>query len=259
MLYKNIPAFSCECPTHHPTNLRVKTLDDFKEHNLDEAILLDFLKQQESPVLETTLLRKFFPALRDKSLRDLDLSVVQMHFILYHHLYRLVDSLRDSGYVLHIHYIFIYLIEKPKDEYCPHFDQSSVRFCLAEKETQHKYCDFHLREERQKILEKRLTHRGIKDYYLNFENFNLLENEYNTLIHQADQLKKYTFQSVDLEESYRLLGLKFGASYDRVRLAFKTLAWRYHPDVTSEPGSIRRFKAITRAYNIVKEYLKPQT
>lgn len=58
-----------------------------------------------------------------------------------------------------------------------------------------------------------------------------------------------------LEECYRVLGLKVGASFDEVKAAYRRLARKYHPDVNQ--GNARqaqeKFIQITEAYELLME------
>lgn len=47
--------------------------------------------------------------------------------------------------------------------------------------------------------------------------------------------------------NYDILGIKYGASKDEVKQAFRTLTKQYHPDKPT--GDAERYKLITRAYS----------
>lgn len=223
--------------------------------SLSESALFDFLKQQKPPVIETTLLRKFFPIAENRSFREMDLPTVQMHFILYHHLYKLAHFLRQTDYLLYIYYIYSYLFKKPDKEHCPHFNEWNTRFCLAEKEEDHFYCQYHLEKEEHVVKMQSLKPRGIEEYYLNFDNFNSLENEYPHLKNQVQKIKEYSLFSHDLEAYFDLLGLDYGVPFDKVQQRYKALAKQFHPDLNSSPEACRKFQAITHAFDCVKDFL----
>jgi hypothetical protein len=104
---------------------------------LNEYSLFNYLKSQKMPVLETTLLRRFFSGA--ESFREIDFNMLQMHFILYHNLHKLASSLRDSEYLLYINYIYIYLLKKPVNSYCPYFDEDRISFCSSKKDKNQRY------------------------------------------------------------------------------------------------------------------------
>jgi hypothetical protein len=48
----------------------------------------------------------------------------------------------------------------------------------------------------------------------------------------------------DKRDYYDVLGLKKGASEDEIRKAYRSLAKKYHPDVSSEPDAESKFKEV---------------
>ncbi len=226
------------------------------EIEIDEYILFEYLKNQGPPVIESTLLRHFFPTMKSRSFRVLDLSVVQTHFILYHYLHKLSRMLEGSEYLIYINYIYIYLLKKPHEQFCPHFDNNSIRFCLVEKEIDTSYCLHHLEEEEKLNNLQFLKPRGIKEYYLDFDNFSNLEAEYPEIMEQASKFKRYAINSEDIIKSYELLGLSRGTSLKAVQSRYKELAKKYHPDLNPSPEARHKFQTITQSYNVIKEYLR---
>jgi uncharacterized membrane protein (DUF485 family) len=54
-----------------------------------------------------------------------------------------------------------------------------------------------------------------------------------------------------LEEYFKILGLSKTASQEEIKKAYRFLAKRYHPDVSSEPEAGKKFIQITEAYEIL--------
>ncbi|NQX93029.1 MAG: J domain-containing protein [Flavobacteriales bacterium] len=52
---------------------------------------------------------------------------------------------------------------------------------------------------------------------------------------------------------YHVLGLKSNASDDEIKRAYRSLAKKYHPDVSQEPDARKRFIEINKAYLILKD------
>lgn len=59
-----------------------------------------------------------------------------------------------------------------------------------------------------------------------------------------------------LQECLRVLQLQQGAGLDDVKSAFRKLAFKYHPDLNSEPAASARFREINEAYVIAKGLLE---
>jgi curved DNA-binding protein len=58
---------------------------------------------------------------------------------------------------------------------------------------------------------------------------------------------------VSYKDYYEVLGVSRSASTDELQKAFKKLARQWHPDVNKEPGAEDRFKAISEAYDVLKD------
>ncbi len=222
---------------------------------INEDILFQYLKEQTSPVLESTLIREFFPHVKDRSMRDLDLTIVQIHFILYHNLHKLALSLLQSDYFLHIYYIYIYLFKKPDPTFCPYFNEKNKRFCLSEKSIEELYCPYHQNKEKKLSQKQILKHKGISGYYLDGNNFDLLNAEYPEFIDQANKIKNIAIYYPELKKHYDIFDLENGSSFDKVQTKYKILAKKYHPDINNSPHAYSKFQKITEAYNYLKKFL----
>ena len=51
---------------------------------------------------------------------------------------------------------------------------------------------------------------------------------------------------------YSTLGIDQSASGNEIKIAYRTLAHRFHPDVSTDPDGERKFKAIAEAYRTLK-------
>ena len=56
-----------------------------------------------------------------------------------------------------------------------------------------------------------------------------------------------------MENLYAILGVAPNASADEIKKVYRSLAMRYHPDRNSAPGADARFKAITKAYEVLSD------
>jgi molecular chaperone DnaJ len=64
---------------------------------------------------------------------------------------------------------------------------------------------------------------------------------------------------MSLERDYRILNLVPGVTLDEVKKAFRTLAFRYHPDLHPDmPEASRRFQELNEAYIAISRHLQEQ-
>ena len=59
-----------------------------------------------------------------------------------------------------------------------------------------------------------------------------------------------------MENLYAILGVAPNASDDDIKKVYRSLAMRYHPDRNGAPGAEARFKAVTKAYEILSDRVK---
>lgn len=52
---------------------------------------------------------------------------------------------------------------------------------------------------------------------------------------------------------YEVLGVSKSASEDDIKKAYRTLAKKYHPDVSKEPGANEKFKEVQEAYDVLSD------
>jgi curved DNA-binding protein len=58
------------------------------------------------------------------------------------------------------------------------------------------------------------------------------------------------------KDYYEVLGIKRNATEDEVKVAYRKLARKYHPDVSKEPDAEDRFKELGEAYAVLKDLEK---
>jgi molecular chaperone DnaJ len=59
-----------------------------------------------------------------------------------------------------------------------------------------------------------------------------------------------------MENLYAILGVAPNASDDEIKKVYRSLAMRYHPDRNDAPGAEARFKAVTKAYEVLADPVK---
>ena len=55
---------------------------------------------------------------------------------------------------------------------------------------------------------------------------------------------------------YQVLGVKYSASYDEIKRAYRRLAVLYHPDKNRDPSAENIFKNINEAYDVLSDPAK---
>jgi len=58
---------------------------------------------------------------------------------------------------------------------------------------------------------------------------------------------------MEFKDYYKILGVDSGASQDEIKRAYRKLARKYHPDVSSESDAEARFKEVGEAYEALKD------
>src|SRR3989338_11474291 len=58
---------------------------------------------------------------------------------------------------------------------------------------------------------------------------------------------------MEYKDYYVILGVDRKASPDEIKLAYRKLARKYHPDVSKESNAEEKFKAVQEAYEVLKD------
>ena len=58
---------------------------------------------------------------------------------------------------------------------------------------------------------------------------------------------------MEYKDYYKALGVKKDASKQDIKRAYRTLARKYHPDVSKESDAEVKFKEIGEAYDVLKD------
>ena len=58
---------------------------------------------------------------------------------------------------------------------------------------------------------------------------------------------------MDKRDYYEVLGVSKTASEDEIKKSYRTLAKKYHPDVSKEPNAESKFKEVQEAYEVLSD------
>ena len=61
---------------------------------------------------------------------------------------------------------------------------------------------------------------------------------------------------MEFKDYYKIMGVARDATQDEIKRAYRTLARKYHPDVSKAPDAEARFKELGEAYAVLKDLEK---
>lgn len=211
---------------------------------IDTELLYEYLLDREMPVVETDLLRAFFPESAAVLSGGVSLELFRYHFRLYHALYRLEQKLLHSDYLLCIKHIWIYLLKLPGGGKCRYFDEESVQFCRGSVKTGSSFCAIHTYKEEKLKNAGVIGSQHIRAFYLDMSNIETITEEN---LHKMQQgLLHYLFSYKEIEDALRIMGLPRDFSLQKLKARYRYLSKKHHPDTSR--GCERSFKEITRSY-----------
>lgn len=133
------------------------------------------------------------------------LGLFQCHFLLFHCLYRLRDTLRRTGQDMHIHCLNVRII--------PGRDMPSVHPALPDP---------------------------LADYYLDLDN--LESTDESDVLEMLDSFWKKFAGEDRRDEALAVLQLTSPTSYPAIRQQYRRLAMQHHPDRGGDPAKFQRLE-----------------
>lgn len=228
---------------------------DYIVIDLDE-LLHKIISAKKQPVVETDLLRFFFPDYSEAIASGVYLDTFKMHFVLYHYLHKLRRKLitEKSKYYIHIKYIYIYILKFPEKGLCRFFNEELESFCkesvINNSESDSCYCDFHSNKEKEKSYS--IDFSDIGNYYLDFDNYYKMDED--GLEKTLNGVFKYVKSKSKIEESLDILSVNLDTSFDRIHERYIYLSKKYHPDINREANSNEKYSKINSAYQVIKDF-----
>jgi len=79
------------------------------------------------------------------------------------------------------------------------------------------------------------------------------ENNAAPKVSPSPKADKKVKAAMEVEDLYAVLGVAANASDEQIRHAYRSLALRYHPDVSAEPAAAEKFALIAKSYSVLKD------
>jgi DnaJ domain/DNA-J related protein len=201
----------------------------------DHAALRAWFSARPGDVLETDLLRAFFP---DQPLGgEANLELYRKHFLLYRRLWLFDEELRlSSGHRLWIRGIRSTLLEPPPEGRCAHLNTDTGRYCLEPLDG---HCPIH----DPTVPET----NSMKSYYLDPSHLDgMTEAGVQELM---DRFFGWWGHRSHTEAALGVLGLAPDADEKAIKARWRVLSLEHHPDRGGDPV---RFKKISAAWTALK-------
>lgn len=196
---------------------------DFIERReaFDKSAAKSYLEGLEAPCYENDIMKAAF----DKTeLTSEGLDLYQLHFVLFHELYKLQGEYAGEGLYLHIHFMRTFLLPYPPEGFCAYYNPEG-HFCNTK--TSGSYCSFHSEQMGDMALED----VSIKYFYLDEKNYDSIGGD------EAEDFIRGTWELMTswnkVDEARSILGLPSGFDKAMVKRKFKQLAKTFHPDVSA--------------------------
>lgn len=227
---------------------------------MTENYLWDFLitlAQQEDyspPINEIEFLKEFFPYYREVMHHEESLYMFKMHFLLYHYLHKLRFRAEKHSYLLYMHYSKVYFMKKPKEQYCPHFDENLLSFCMTPKPPDQPFCEKHRSEAEEMINKGKIINSALHSYYLDLENLHRMTQE--ELEYMMSTWEALIANPQEIMHSYQVLGLTPGENWEKIVEAYRKQVKKYHPDIAELAVEDNKIVEINTAYHTLKKYIQ---
>jgi len=221
-----------------------------KLDSLLAEIDIDTLKSiiEAEVVYESKLMKKLF--------KDIDIvrmpavELYRFHFALFHTLYKLQNEYVEKGKYLHAHFMRIGVFDYPEKGKCAYFHDDTMTFCGHDVANGAQHCPLHS----EQLGDASVESLSLKYFYLDKENYDRLDSV------TAESLLSGAWEILSsdnsLDDSYRKLGLHGHENSQTVKIRFRELCKKHHPD---QGGNVDLFMDINRAYRFVIKWLENST
>jgi hypothetical protein len=203
--------------------------------------IFDFLTSREKPIMEIDLLRfatgrRLMPESRER--------LFELHFSLYHTLYRIKFEAGRSGYYLNLDPMRIRLIQVPGPSSCHFYFADTGSFCLRHANGSG-LCALHARDP---ALLREPSFDPLYEFYSNEENISFGKS--GILEKLMKGVVMYAIRKGEIQRALDFFGLS-RPDLKTIKKRYRSLARRYHPDMNG--GNESMMKELNQAYQILLE------
>lgn len=185
------------------------------QHNPLISAILQVLQQNPQRLAIHHLLAKIQTQINIPKLDNNEqLALFKLNWLMMNALYQLQQSLLSEGYFLHLSTLDIHL------EALTNNNQAESAELQSQK---------------------------LRDYYLDWKNFN--ETSIEEINAMLEGIWQDCYKPEQKQQAFKTLGLKPNASKQKVKLRYRELANKHHPD---KGGNTETFMQIRQAYELLK-------
>ena len=201
--------------------------------------LENYLIKEDRLMFESEIIRHFLPEVSISQCNNL--SLFQIHFVLFHKLYSIKPFLEKDNYFVSVHFMRMGVKKFPKQGLCRYYDINLNQFCSEIVCSNTSFCFKH---ETQIYDTELLDLKSIEFFYRDINNYdyfdqNILEQWYKGFDFTVRNHKYYS-------EAVSLLDLDEDFNLEELKKRYRQLALAFHPDHNSEQENV--FWKINRAY-----------
>lgn len=214
-------------------------LDSINTDNLKELI-------ESETCYESKMLKAAFGDINIIGMPAVELY--RFHFALFHKLYAMQNEYVKENKYLHVHFMCTGVFQYPEKDKCAFFDGGSMAFCSQPVAKDSEHCTQHS----EKLGDSALESISIKYFYLDKENYEKLDSV------SAESLLSGAWEILSsdnsLADSYLTLGLHGHENLATVKMRFRELCKKYHPDQSD--GDNDKFMDVNRAYRFITKWME---
>lgn len=206
----------------------------------DTTALFSMLDGLDGPAAETDLLKMATGERRIPPGRE---RLFELHFSLFHALYRLKADAGARGYYLHLDPMRIRLVRVPGPGSCRHYVPVTGRYC-GRAAGDDGYCPEHL----DPLVLAAPSFDPLRDFYTNPDNISFGSSPVLEKLMKGVVI--YSLRRGEVERALAVFGLS-RPTKKRIQARYHELARSFHPDLN--PGREHLMKELNYSYQVLME------